>query len=170
MRDIALPGRVEGDGMDKVALLILSEDCMGCHACEVACKQEHALDVGPRLIQVVERAPLFVPIYCHHCSRPPCQDACPTDAIFRDERGIVLIDEESCMGCKACVEACPFAAAQFDEEGEVAVKCDLCHERLAKGEEPACARACPTRCIVWGGMESISRAVADRVLARQLKP
>jgi Fe-S-cluster-containing dehydrogenase component len=156
--------------MDKVALLVMSEDCMGCHACEVACKQEHGLEVGPRLMKVVERAPLFLPIYCHHCSRPPCQAACPVGAISRNELGIVLIDEEACIGCLACVEACPFGAAQFDEGRKVAVKCDLCQGRLAKGEEPACVRACPTRCIVWGGAESISEAVTGRVLAKQLKP
>jgi len=156
--------------MDRVALLILSEDCMGCHACEVACKQEHGLDVGPRLIQVFEKAPLFVPMYCHHCAQPPCRDACPVDAIFRDDRGIVLIDEESCIGCMACVDACPFGAAQFDEEREVAVKCDLCRERLLEGEGPACAKACPTQCIVWGAWDVISRSVARRAVTRQLKP
>jgi Fe-S-cluster-containing dehydrogenase component len=154
--------------MDRVALLVLSEDCMGCHACEAACKQEHELDVGPRLIQVVERAPLFVPIYCHHCARPPCKDACPVDAISRDARGIVLIDEELCIGCMECVEACPFGAMQFDERREVALKCDLCRERLLDGGEPACAKACPTRCILWGGVKLISQGVARRAVERQL--
>jgi Fe-S-cluster-containing dehydrogenase component len=156
--------------MDRVALLILSEDCMGCHACEVACKQEHGLDVGPRLIQVSEQAPVFVPMYCHHCAQPPCGEACPVGAISRDEQGIVLIDEESCIGCMACVEACPFGAAQFYEERAVAVKCDLCRERLRKGEGPACAKACPTQCIVWGTWNVVSRTVARRAVARQLKP
>lgn len=154
--------------MDRITLLILSEDCMGCHACEVACKQEHELEVGPKLIQVVERSPQFVPLYCHHCSRAPCQAACPEDAISRDERGIVLIDEEACIGCLACVEACPFGAAQFDEDRDVAVKCDLCRDRLLDGGEPACVRACPTRCILWGSVKSISDRVARRAVSRRL--
>jgi formate dehydrogenase iron-sulfur subunit len=136
--------------VEKVALMIWSEDCMGCHACEVACKQEHELAAGPRLIKVIERSPLFVPIYCHHCARPPCKDACPVDAISRDARGIVLIDGELCIGCLACAEACPFGAMQFDEQTEVAVKCDLCRERVMNVKEPVCVRACPTRCILWG--------------------
>ena len=144
--------------MDRVALLVLSEDCMGCHACEVACKQEHGLDVGPRLIQVVERAPLFVPVYCHHCARPPCGDACPVDAITRNERGIVLINEELCIGCRSCVEACPFGAMQYDEDQEFAVKCDLCHERIEVGEAPACSLACPEHCIAWGDPKEFSKA------------
>jgi Fe-S-cluster-containing dehydrogenase component len=154
--------------MDKVSLIIFQEDCVGCHACEVACKQEHGLDVGPRLIRVVERPPVYVPIYCHHCSKPPCRDSCPVEAISRDETGIVHIDEELCIGCKACVEACPFGAMQFDDETDVAVKCDLCYERLKSGREPACSKACPTRCIVWGDMKAINRKMERRLL-RQLE-
>ena len=150
--------------MDKLSLIIFQEDCMGCHACEVACKQEHELDVGPRFVKVIEKAPSFIPIYCHHCARPPCKDACPQDAVFRDETGIVHIKEELCIGCKACIEACPFGAMQFDEEREVAVKCDLCYERLKNNEEPACSMACPTRCILWGDMKRVSEQIEERFL------
>jgi len=153
--------------MEKVSLLIFQKDCMGCHACEVACKQEHNLGVGPRLIKVIERAPCYIPIYCHHCARPPCKDACPVEAIFRDERGIVHIKEDLCIGCKACIEACPFGAMQFDEQREVAMKCDLCHERLKNNEEPACSMACPTRCILWGDMKKISEEIEERSLQEQ---
>ena len=141
--------------MGSVSLIILRNDCMGCHACEIACKQEHGLDVGPRLIRVIEKSPFYIPVYCHHCARPPCKDACPTDAIYRNERGIVLIQEELCIGCKACIEACPFGAMQYDDDREIAIKCDLCNERLENDEEPACSMACPTRCILWGDVKKI---------------
>ena len=153
--------------MGTVTLMVFQKDCMGCHACEVACKQEHGLGVGPRLIKVIERAPLYIPVYCHHCAKPPCGDSCPVDAISRNERGIVLVDKDQCIGCKACIEACPFGAMQFDEEREVALVCDLCYERLENDEEPACCMVCPTRCIVWGDMKAISQEIERGLLQEE---
>lgn len=145
--------------MKKVSLLISKENCMGCHACEIACKQEHGLGVGPRLIRVVEEAPDYFPIYCHHCAKAPCLESCPVDAIFRDEQGIVLIDNELCIGCKECLEACPFKAMQFDDDNEIAVKCDLCVERLTNNEEPVCCKACATQCIFWGDTKRLNERI-----------
>jgi len=142
--------------MEKISWVIRKKDCMGCHACEVACKQEHGLGVGPRLIQVREESPDFIPIYCHHCARPPCRDACPVEAITRNDQGIVLIDEALCIGCRDCVEACPFGAMQFEDNREIAVKCDLCIHRLAENKKPACMSVCPTGCISLGGQKSIA--------------
>lgn len=136
--------------MKKKTLTIYKEDCCGCHACEVACKQEHQLGVGPRLIRVNEKSPFFIPVYCRHCAKPPCRDVCPVEAIYRNDRGLVLIKGEDCIGCRECVTACPFGAMQFDEEKETAVKCDLCLDRIEQGLAPACSQICPTRCIVWG--------------------
>jgi Fe-S-cluster-containing dehydrogenase component len=136
--------------MKKVSLIFDKKNCMGCHTCEVACKQEHNLGVGPRLVRVLERSPDFIPVYCHHCANAPCQEACPENAITRNARGVVLISSEACIGCKECLEACPFGAMQYDEEEETAVKCDLCIERLERGEAPACSKICPTQCIYWG--------------------
>ena len=146
--------------MEKISLTVIKEDCMGCHACEVACKQEHGLGVGPRFIEVVEKNPSFLPAYCHHCAKPPCRDACPVEAIYRDERGIVRIHEELCIGCRECVVACPFSAMQFDDAAERAAKCDLCIERLNEGKAPACSLVCPTGCILWGDTKSLRDRVA----------
>jgi Fe-S-cluster-containing dehydrogenase component len=152
--------------MEKKSLLIFANDCTGCHACEVACKQEHGIGVGPRLIRVIEKSPFSIPVYCRHCAKPPCKDACPVEAITRNARGIVLINEDLCIGCKACVEACPFGAMQYDEDREIAMKCDLCIERLEAGEEPACKKACPAHCIFFGDMKGLSDEVAIRALQR----
>lgn len=145
--------------MTKVSLMFFRKDCMGCHACEVACKQEHALGVGPRLIRVIENAPDFFPVYCHHCTKAPCIASCPANAIVRGARGIVLIDNALCIGCRECLEACPFGAMQFDDEAEVAVKCDLCIERLKNNEQPACFNACATRCIFWGNTKELHKRI-----------
>jgi len=116
--------------MEKVSMVFRKKDCMGCHACEVACKQEHGLGVGPRLVRVLEKSPDYVPVYCHHCSKAPCKEACPVEAISRNEQGIVLIDIDLYIGCRECLEACPFGAMQFEDSQEIAVKCDLCvHSR-----------------------------------------
>lgn len=147
--------------MAKYSLIFRKKDCMGCHACEVACKQEHNLPVGPRLVRVMEKAPDFIPVYCHHCSKAPCMEACPEKAIYKNELGIVLIDNTLCIGCMACVEACPFGAMQFYEEQNVAVKCDLCIHRVEKGESPACASVCPTRCISYGEAKRLIAEMAS---------
>jgi len=139
--------------MGKLSLMIMQKDCMGCNSCEVACKQEHRLGVGPRLIRIIEETPRFRPVYCG--------DACPVKAISRNEQGIVLIDGDLCIGCRACMDACPFEAMQFDDNQEIAVKCDLCTERLAEGKEPACVSVCPTRCMQLGGRKKSIAAVFE---------
>ena len=148
--------------MGKLSLMITQKDCMGCNACEVACKQEHRLRVGPRLIRIIDEVPRFRPVYCRHCAKAPCGEACPVRAISRNEQGIVLIDGDICIGCRACLDACPFEAMQFDDHQEIAVKCDLCVERLAEDKEPACVSVCPTRCMQVGGRKSSTAAVFER--------
>jgi NADPH-dependent glutamate synthase beta subunit-like oxidoreductase len=88
--------------MGKVSLIFSQTDCCGCHSCEIACKQEHGLPVGPRLVKVLERSPIFMQYYCHHCEDAPCALSCPEDAIKKDpETGVVLHDPEKCNGCNA---------------------------------------------------------------------
>lgn len=157
------------------ALIVNTEDCVGCSACEVACKQEHNLSVGPRWIRVYPDSPReregklqlrYIVTHCMHCGRPPCRDICPVEAITKREDGIVLIDEELCTGCKACIEACPLGVVQFDEERGVAQKCDLCVQRLDKGLQPACVAACPSYCIYHGDIEKVNQRIGkQRLLA-----
>jgi NADPH-dependent glutamate synthase beta subunit-like oxidoreductase len=88
--------------MTKISLMFNEKNCSGCHACEVACKQEHGLGVGPRVVRVIEQAPYFKPLFCHHCEDAPCAAACPEDAISKDaQTGVVLHDKDKCTGCNA---------------------------------------------------------------------
>ena len=155
--------------MPTYSLMFYRKDCMGCHACEVACKQEHQLGVGPRLVRVVEKSADFFPVYCHHCTRAPCKAACPVEAISRNAQGAVLIDNDLCIGCKECLEACPFGAMQFDDESEVAIKCDMCQARRANGQSPACQAVCPTRCITWGTTGAITEKVVQEALPQAMR-
>lgn len=151
--------------MDRVSLFINKKNCMGCHACEVACKQEHGLSVGPQLVRVIEKSPQYIPIYCHQCGKAPCKEACPVDAIVTNDMGIVLIVRDLCIGCRVCVDACPFDAMQFDDSSALAMMCDVCIHRLAVNKQPACLGVCPTHCISVLGTQKKIATVFERAVA-----
>jgi len=174
--------------MGKISLLFNEYLCSGCHTCEIACKQEHGLGVGPRVIRVLEESPFFKPLFCHHCDDPPCAKACPEDAITKDpETGVVLHDPEKCTGCNAvtgqsgaekqgtspCKAECP---AHIDVQGYVNLAAKGKFQEaleLIKEASPfpsICGRVCPHPCesaCNRGGIDdpvanhSIERYVAD---------
>lgn len=166
--------------MDRVTLLADLDLCYGCLACETACKQEHDLPPGTNWMKVVRVGPEeiggrlvmdFVPMHCRHCENPPCQAACPENAISRRLDGIVLFDETLCIGCKQCMEACPFGAVQYNPRSQRAQACNLCYQRVDRGLLPACAQNCPTGALVFGTPEAFSRRrqeeQARKMLARR---
>ncbi|WP_027183307.1 4Fe-4S dicluster domain-containing protein [Desulfovibrio inopinatus] len=138
--------------MSKYYIRTNSDRCISCKACEVHCKVKNRVPVGAKLGQIVTVGPvdkggkpkmmnLFMP--CFHCEQPWCVAACPTGAMIRrDEDGIVYVDAELCVGCKACIIACPWDIPQWDEESGRAIKCDFCRDRIDAGKKPACVTAC----------------------------
>ncbi len=122
----------------------VKELCDGCRMCELMCSLKHTGKVNPYLarVRVVESAkdPSRYPIICRHCKNAPCKEACPVpDAMYTDEKtGAVVINEEKCIKCLACVDACPFGAIQVGPDKEI-LKCDLC------GGDPVCVKYCPPR-------------------------
>jgi Fe-S-cluster-containing dehydrogenase component len=151
--------------MKPYELVIDEEACWGCRTCEVACMQEFNLNGDIQLITVGEAASespdgrpqfTFQVNLCRHCDDPPCVDACPEAAIVQRQDGIVVLSEELCTGCQACLDECPYEAIAFDAEQSVARKCNLCHHRVDHGLMPACAdNVCLAHCIYFGSPEAI---------------
>jgi anaerobic dimethyl sulfoxide reductase subunit B len=142
-----------------------SQRCLKCWACELACQQWHGIKAGGlklRRVEEVTRGAFpevtrnFLSLSCRHCARPRCLAACPAGAINkRDFDGIVLVDSSKCTGCQACLEACPFGIPQFGTDGTMQ-KCDMCLDRIEKGQTPICAATCPTRALQWGKIEELT--------------
>ncbi len=148
--------------------------CIGCHACTVACKQEHSVPLGVTRTYVKQvdvgsfpnSQRHFQVTRCNQCNEPPCVDACPTTAMYRRPDGIVDFDRDKCIGCKACIAACPYDAIYIDPESHSAEKCNFCTNRIDIGLEPACVVVCPTQAILVGDMNDPGSQVS-RILNRQ---
>jgi Fe-S-cluster-containing hydrogenase components 1 len=182
----------------KLGLVIDLDTCVGCHACAVSCKEwnaggiagpltdtdpygkdpdgvwfnrVHSYELEPTATQPAQT--LHFPRSCLHCETPACVTVCPTGASYkRAEDGIVLVDEDKCIGCKLCSWACPYGAREYSAVEGVMKKCTLCvdriyNENLEESErQPACVQACPSRARHFGDLgdpdSDISKLVASR--------
>jgi molybdopterin-containing oxidoreductase family iron-sulfur binding subunit len=162
-------------------MLIDLKRCIGCHACTLACKVENNTVLGVDWHRVLtvggEHADsprgaypnlsmYWLPMPCMHCQEPPCVEACPTAAITRRDDGIVLIDQDKCIGCGYCRWACPYDGAQYNSEAGVVEKCTFCAQRVDRGLEPFCVEACVWGARIFGDLNDpdseISRAIARK--------
>jgi Fe-S-cluster-containing dehydrogenase component len=98
----------------------------------------------------------FVPKLCNHCENPPCVQVCPVGATFKSEDGVVLVDEDYCIGCRYCIQACPYGARFLDPRTKTADKCTFCYHRITKGLLPACVEICPTQARIFGELDKLS--------------
>src|SRR5688572_33106760 len=132
------------------------DSCTGCKSCVAACHSLNGLDdnetwrdVG--LLVSPSRARPFTQTLttaCHHCADPACLNGCPVLAYEKDPiTGIVRHLDDQCIGCSYCILKCPYDVPKFSARLGIVRKCDMCHSRLAAGEAPACAQACPTHAI-----------------------
>lgn len=152
-------------GPKQLALMMDVDRCIGCHACTVACQNEHH---DPREVKRI-RVPTvgsghhdipagtypnvwmyFQPRMCQHCTDAPCILSCPFDAIHKGPDGVVRIVDADCTGCWACVPACPYDVISVNDDERVVAICDLCSDRLAAGLRPACVGACPGDALFFG--------------------
>lgn len=142
-----------------------ADRCIGCRACQIACKDKNDLDVGVlyRQVRSYETGGFPSPGYyhlsstCNHCAAPACAAVCPEVAIIKDpDSGIVVIDQELCIGCKLCIDACPYMVPQYLADENKVNKCDFCGDLLVSGEGPACVTACPQRILSFGDIDELA--------------
>lgn len=155
-------------------------DCIGCRACEIACKDKNGLAPGPRFRRVMYvEGGTFPEVYaykvnmsCNHCAEPACLPTCPTGAIWkRPDNGVVDIDSSLCIGCRKCEAACPYGAPQWDPQEHVIKKCNMCIDELEAGRKPYCVAACMMRVLDVGPIEEIWNAtLQSKALGPHEKP
>jgi formate dehydrogenase iron-sulfur subunit len=167
--------------------------CIGCKACEVACKEWNQLpgnepvfgdgydNTGSldsqnwRHVKFIDNVPdetatagqgkawLMMSDVCKHCQHASCMEVCPTGALIRTEFDTVFIQPDVCNGCRNCIAACPYSVIGLDQHANVAQKCTLCYDRLQGGLEPACAKVCPTQSIQFGPVDELRAAANQRL-------
>ncbi len=156
---------------ESASMLYDSEKCIGCRACQFACKKRSNLphETDPQgiyeepkdltaytwtLIKLYksDTETAFVKNQCMHCVEPACVSVCPVAALEKLPSGPVVYHGDRCIGCRYCMAACPFGVpkSQWDKALPLIQKCDFCADRQAKGEEPACSEACPTGALIYG--------------------
>lgn len=152
--------------------------CDGCKKCTESCQAMHFTEPDREWIKVFKMkdaettAPYYMPKPCFHCDNPPCTKVCPVGATFKRQDGIVLIDDDRCIGCRSCMAACPYSTRFFnwsDPIQPIAVanipyspehgfprqrgtteKCDFCPHMIHEGKMPACVTGCPMNAIYFG--------------------
>jgi Fe-S-cluster-containing dehydrogenase component/formate-dependent nitrite reductase membrane component NrfD len=147
--------------------------CIGCHACTVACKSENDVPVGDfrTWVKYTEKGVFpdirrhFAVLRCNHCTKAPCVTICPVNALVKRDDGIVDIDRDACIGCRACMQACPYDAIYLNEDHGAVEKCHFCAHRVEKGLEPACAVVCPENAIIAGDLHDPKSTISQLIRA-----
>lgn len=181
----------------KLGLVIDLDICVGCHACAVNCKSWNSGGVSAPLTDLNaygadptgvwfnrihtfevedesgDSRTVHFPKSCLHCDDAPCVTVCPTGASYkREEDGIVLVNPDTCIGCKLCSWACPYGAREYDEDAGVMKKCTLCIDRIynenlpQESRVPACVSTCPAGARSFGDLGDPNSDVSKLVAAR----
>ena len=187
--------------MTRYGMAIDLSRCIGCNTCAVACKVSNNLpkDVWWNVVHTEgrdfadtskgtyggEMQLSWLPVNCMHCENAVCEEVCPTGATVKRDDGIVTVDEETCIGCKSCMEACPYDVRRLivnepeyylelpigdpaakSHKGGTVEKCDFCAGRIDRGEKPACMELCPGRARYWGDLDDPESEVSQFLSGR----
>jgi len=146
--------------------------CIACKACQVACKDKNDLpvEIVYRSVRTFEGGTYpqswsyNLSISCNHCEQPRCVENCPTGArTKRTEDGLVVVDQEACIGCQYCVWSCPYGASHYIEDKGVVGKCNGCVNLVTQGMNPACVDACVMRALEFGDIAELRKKHPDAV-------
>ena len=158
------------------AFYVETERCIGCNTCVMACLDWKDIKPGQHLqlrrVTTIESGKCpdvrltNLSLSCMHCGKPACMAVCPTGAISkRAEDGIVVVDQNKCIGCRYCFFACPFGAPQFGDDGTMQ-KCTYCLDRTTKGLDPACVATCPAHALHAGTMEELAKLAGEKAAVK----
>ncbi len=175
---------------DRYGMLTDVTRCVGCRSCEAACNEvnelpepeepfddlgvlEHKRRTSEEAHTVVNRfergegqPPAFLKTQCNHCNEPACASACFVGAFTKTPEGPVVYDHKVCLGCKYCIVACPFNIPAYKHHDPLTprvMKCTLCFDRIAEGQMPACAAACPKEAILFGRRDELIQVAWERI-------
>lgn len=157
--------------MARYGMLINTKKCVGCYACRVACQMINGLDSDKAFIHYEELEtgtyPSVyaenVPVQCMHCENAPCASVCPTHATYTTDSGVVLVEEEKCIGCKYCMMACPYGVRDWNKASQTVEKCTLCGHLTANGELPACVKSCSAGARFYGDLDDPNSDVSQEL-------
>ena len=158
--------------LKKKAMLIDLTLCVGCNACQAACKETNHMpekeekSLSPTTYTALdEYEGVFVRRMCQHCDDPTCASVCPVGAFTKMPEGPVVYDVDKCIGCRYCMQACPFQVPRYEWSSTYPriQKCVMCHERLAKGLPTACSEACPTGATKFGDRDELLTEAYTRI-------
>ena len=153
----------------RYAMAIDTRKCVGCSDCVVACQTENDVPIGYCKDWITETVEGTYPNLsielrserCNHCDNAPCVRCCPTGASQIVDGGIVITEEDLCIGCGACVESCPYEARFPHPTKGFADKCTFCVHRVVEGKNPACVEVCPTHCMYFGDLDDPNSDVSQ---------
>lgn len=190
--------------MTKYGMAVDTNRCMGCNMCSMSCRVEHNLPNNVLYSTAVNdggdhfRTPggtypddlkmKFYTMACQHCDAPACVEVCPTGAAYkREEDGVVLVDNEKCIGCESCIAACPYEGVRTllpaepsypldftlgdwaipEHKPNTVEKCTFCVERLDRGDAPLCVELCPAIARYFGDLEDPNSEISKVLLERE---